>query len=107
MESLGDALKHLEILGAISRDHTDPSSSAEDEDTAAAEAEPSCPRCGGAGFVRRDVPVGHPDFGHAFPCACRRIHESDEHRARLERLSNLGPLTRLTFDNLVKEGRAA
>ena len=107
MESLGDALKHLEILGAISRDHMDPSSSAEDEDTAAAEAEPSCPRCGGAGFVRRDVPVGHPDFGHAFPCACRRDHESDEHRARLERLSNLGPLTRLTFDNLVKEGRAA
>lgn len=29
-----------------------------------------CPHCGGRGFVRHDVSVGHPDFGRAFPCAC-------------------------------------
>lgn len=29
----------------------------------------SCEACGGNGFYRRDVPVGHPDFGKAFRCA--------------------------------------
>ena len=57
--------------------------------------------------MRRDVPVGHPDFGRAFPCACREEVVHDARRARLERLSHLGPLTRLTFDTLVKEGRSA
>jgi len=51
------------------------------------------------------VPVGHPDFGRAFPCSCR-ADQHDERRARLARLSNLGPLTRLTFDTLAKEGRS-
>jgi DNA replication protein DnaC len=82
----------------------DTSSSTEDE---ASDAAPSCPLCGDAGFVRRDVPLGHPDFGRAIPCSCRAATLSDARRARLERLSNLGPLTRLTFDTLVKEGRSA
>ncbi len=29
-----------------------------------------CPICGGAGFLRRDVPIDHPDFGRAIPCQC-------------------------------------
>ena len=57
--------------------------------------------------MRRDVPLGHPDFGRAIPCVCRGASLHAERRARLERLSNLGPLTRLTFDNLIKEGRSA
>jgi DNA replication protein DnaC len=98
---LGDALKRLEILDAISKASTDTSSSTEAEPPA-----PRCPRCGDAGFVRRDVPVGHPDFGRAFPCSCRAATVQETRRARLERLSNLGPLTRLTFDTLIKEGRS-
>ncbi len=32
-----------------------------------------CSHCGGKWFVRKDVPVGHPDFGKAFPCPdCNR-----------------------------------
>jgi len=32
-----------------------------------------CYHCGGKWFVRKDVPVGHPDFGKAFPCPdCNR-----------------------------------
>jgi len=30
-----------------------------------------CPLCGGLGFVRVNVPVGHPDFGKLFPCRCK------------------------------------
>jgi DNA replication protein DnaC len=72
-----------------------------------ADETPQCPQCGDAGFVRRDVPLGHPDFGRAIPCVCRGASLDAERRARLERLSNLGPLTRLTFENLIKEGRSA
>jgi DNA replication protein DnaC len=74
----------------------------------AEEATPDvCPLCGGAGFLRRDVPLGHPEFGRAVPCRCVE-DESDETRlARLQRYSNLGPLTRLTFDNLIRRGRSA
>jgi hypothetical protein len=32
-----------------------------------------CVHCGGKFFVRKDVPIGHPDFGKAFPCPdCNR-----------------------------------
>ena len=51
--------------------------------------------------------LGDPDFGRAWPCSCRATTITDARRSRLERLSNLGPLTRLTFDTLVKEGRSA
>ena len=66
-----------------------------------------CPLCNGAGFVRKRVPLGHPDFGKAFPCRCV-LQERDEDRStRLQRYSNLGPLTRLTFDNLSSRGRSS
>jgi len=32
---------------------------------------PDCRVCLGLGFVRLDVPVGHPDFGWLFDCPCR------------------------------------
>lgn len=31
-----------------------------------------CHICGDAGFVRRNVPLGHPDFGKPFPCVCNQ-----------------------------------
>jgi DNA replication protein DnaC len=35
-------------------------------------AAPDCPICQNARFVRREVPVDHPDFGRAVPCECTR-----------------------------------
>jgi DNA replication protein DnaC len=65
-----------------------------------------CPLCQGAGFVRVEVPLEHPDFGKAFPCECTN-RELDEHKLeRLLRYSNLGSLTRLSFDNIVSQGRS-
>ncbi|MGE5618293.1 MAG: ATP-binding protein [Sphingomonadaceae bacterium] len=52
-----------------------------------------------------DVPPGHPDSGKLVPCKCQSEAITHERRARLQRLSNLGPLARLTFGNLIKEGR--
>lgn len=68
--------------------------------------EPVCPLCGGAGFVRRDRPVDHPRFGKAEPCECVLNEETGVRRARLERISNLGSLTRFAFTNLIPAGRA-
>ncbi len=73
-----------------------------------AEDSPSsgCPICGGTGFVYVDVPIGHPGFGKAIPCRCTQEELDKERQARLQRYSNLGSLTRLTFDNLLPEGRS-
>ena len=65
-----------------------------------------CPICKGAGFVYVDVPLGHPDFGKTVPCRCTREELGKERQARLQRYSNLGSLTRLTFDNLLPQGRS-
>ena len=67
------------------------------------EPEPSCPICRDFGFVRRDVPVGDPDFGRAIPCECRR----DEVRERLRRRSQIGALADRSFDNFFPSGRTA
>lgn len=52
------------------------------------------------------MPLGHPDFGKAFPCDCVEDESDDARRDRLERYSSLGPLTRLTFSNLIERGRS-
>ena len=33
--------------------------------------DPDCPHCGGAGYVRFDVPMGDPKFGRLESCVCR------------------------------------
>lgn len=62
-----------------------------------------CPICGGAGFVRRELPVDHPLFGKAQPCICVLNEEATVRRSRLERISNLGSLNRFTFATLRTE----
>jgi len=57
--------------------------------------------------VRKKLPLGHPDFGKAFPCRCAVHEQEGERLARLQRYSNLGPLTRLTFANLSSRGRSS
>ncbi|MCC7364423.1 MAG: ATP-binding protein [Dehalococcoidia bacterium] len=64
-----------------------------------------CALCGGAGFVRRPYPLDHPRFGKAEPCECALTESVDTRRARLERLSNLGALSRFTFATFSDEGR--
>jgi DNA replication protein DnaC len=56
------------------------------------------------GYVRRDVPVGHPDFGKLFPCTCRSEEISRRRSTALRRMSNLDTLERFTFDAFEPEG---
>ncbi len=66
-----------------------------------------CPLCEGAGWVSRAVPVGHTDFGQAFPCRCQQADSPAGRVASLRRYSNLGPLSRLTFAVTNTEGTIA
>ncbi|MEK7848825.1 MAG: ATP-binding protein [Chloroflexota bacterium] len=71
----------------------------------AEEAGEACPICRGAGFVHPTLPSGPPDFSRIEPCRCVKPGRQRERHARLEAYSNLGPLTRLTFENLNPQGR--
>jgi DNA replication protein DnaC len=63
-----------------------------------------CPICGGVGFLRSDVPVGHPDFGRLEPCVCRSNEVVQNARQRLYEMSNLDRLSHLTFENFKTSG---
>lgn len=67
--------------------------------------DPNCPICGGLGFVRYDRPLGHPEFGKAFPCECRRRDLTDQVRERLHAMSSLEGLDHLTFETFKPHGR--
>lgn len=67
----------------------------------------TCELCGGAGYVRRPRPLGHPRFGRAEMCDCVLNESSEAKGSRLLRYSNLGHLRRMTFDTLHPRGRSA
>jgi DNA replication protein DnaC len=67
--------------------------------------DPDCPICGGLGFVRQELPVGHPDFGKVEICQCRQSQVTQSVRQRLFRLSNLDALKDLTFEAFKPRGR--
>ena len=62
-----------------------------------------CPLCGGTGFVRLDVPLGHPDFGRALPCRCREQERLNRKVQSLQGMSSLNALQALTFESFIAE----
>lgn len=82
----------------IQKKNIESSSSTEQQDSGI------CPICHGSGYLRLDVPPGHPDFGRVVPCRCK-IREIEQQRLQdLRRASNLGLLTRMSFDTFVPGG---
>lgn len=66
-----------------------------------------CRICKGAGFVHPLLDSGKADFSRVVPCTCS-VGELRRRKAEyLERYSNLGALSQLTFDNLSAKGKAA
>ena len=64
-----------------------------------------CPICKGAGFVHPLLDSGQADFSRIVPCQCRKGELQKKKLGYLEKYSNLGPLSRFTFDNLSPEGK--
>lgn len=67
--------------------------------------DPNCPLCGGVGYLRRDLPLGHPDFGRIEVCDCRRHDVAHQVREKLFSLSHLDELSDLTFETFSPRGR--
>jgi len=65
-----------------------------------------CPICHGVGFLTKDVPVGHADFGKLFPCRCKRQELAQKRGDRLRQVSNLSHLDYMTFESFIPDGRA-
>ena len=67
----------------------------------ATSSSPSCPTCGGAGWLRLDVEVDDPRFGHTIPCSCKAKEiEEKKMRGLLER-SNLKAMQNKTFATFI------
>lgn len=66
----------------------------------------SCPICKGAGFVHPALPSGKPDFSRVVACRCTHQELDKGRQTHLLKYSNLGSLTRFTFDNLLPQGRS-
>ena len=102
MESLGDTLKRLATTKNVSNpDLSGPPPVADGGDR----PQEACGVCGGRGWFTPDVPAGHPEFGQIITCQCQQERLQGEQSARLLRYSNLGFLTRFTFETLDTEGR--
>jgi DNA replication protein DnaC len=65
-----------------------------------------CPICKGLGYLRLNVPPGHPDFGQLVPCTCRLTRLAERRVAALRTLGDLGVLCRLTFETFNPEGHS-
>lgn len=63
-----------------------------------------CPICKGAGYLVKDVPFGHPDFGKLYPCQCKIEALEAKRLSKLRDLSQLGKLSRMTFESFIPEG---
>ncbi len=66
--------------------------------------DPDCPHCHGLGYLREDVPPGHPNFGKLVPCVCQMDSMAATHADKLRRDSNTETLAGKTFDNFLPEG---
>lgn len=103
-EKIDKTLK--KIAAGMSKENTPTSSSIEPRsNNYDLPGDPDCPYCHGVGYLRRDLPVGHPDFGKLEICSCRLAEVSQQVRQRLFSMSNLSQLGDLTFENFNPRGR--
>ncbi len=66
--------------------------------------DPACPICGGLGFYRKDVPVGHPEFGRALPCRCVEPILQETRKKEMNALGSMEALGEMTFERFHPEG---
>ncbi len=102
MEHIGEILRRQTQINTSNK-NMGTWSSAESEEASAGSV---CPICKGARFVHPRLPSRKPDYSRVVPCRCTQQELDEERQAHLQRYSNLGSLTRLTFDNLLPNGRS-
>jgi DNA replication protein DnaC len=95
MKQAGDLVR--QIGAAISKGNMANTLSTEQE------AQETCPICKGIGYLRADVPVGHPDFGQLVPCTCQLAELAQRRVTTLRTLSNLDLLSRMNFETFIPD----
>ena len=87
-----DAERDLTVpmRGAAAAEHPTPGSA----------SVPPCDACGGAGWVKYAVPIGHPHFGRLFACSCTEASQARRVVTELRALSNLDAFADKTFASL-------
>ncbi len=58
-----------------------------------------CSKCQGAGYLRINVPFGHPNFGKPVACECKEAERKEKRRQQLLELSDLGAFRTQSFAN--------
>lgn len=66
----------------------------------APQSPPACAYCNERGWYTLSVDVEDPRFGKSYSCACQAEKLASDRLRRLRIYSNLGSLTRFTFDTL-------
>ena len=59
----------------------------------------ACPRCKGAGYLRSNVPFGHPNFGKPLACECKEAEKKEKRRQQLLELSDLSAFRSKSLTN--------
>lgn len=101
METLGDILRRIATTRKIPGSESHQRIPADFN-----EIMDSCDICRGRGWYTLDTPVGHPEFGQVTVCECQETKFKLEQSGNLLRYSNLGPLSRFTFDTIDTHGRS-
>jgi DNA replication protein DnaC len=78
------------------------------DETELEQPQASCPKCGGMGFLRYDVPYGDPNFGKLMPCGCKAQEIAASRANKFRELSHLGPLQHKRFESFdLRRGSSA
>lgn len=68
---------------------------------------PACTICNDLGFIRKDVPVSHPDFGKVDFCECRKEEARQAELQKMYRMCGLDAFSDMTFDRFDITGKGA
>lgn len=80
-----------EVTGGAGIQNASPSAAASTNALAPIAQSPKqgCPKCHGAGYLRADVPFGHPNFGKPIACECKEAERKEKRRQQLRDMSNM------------------
>lgn len=56
-----------------------------------------CSKCRGAGYLRSNVPFGHPNFGKPIACECKEAERKEKRRLQLRDMSNMDAFRNQSF----------
>jgi len=87
-------------ISSKDRKHTNKHSSSPDDTSPEVNTE-RCPLCGGYGFVYPISESGEVDYSQVVPCSCQHELLQIRKLERLQKYSNIGSLSELTFEKLL------